>query len=420
MRSPRLASNAVARGAAWTTIGDIIRLGLQAIVFFVLAARLGVEDFGLFAGTVALATIINQFSAWGADQVAVREIARDRSTYRRWLGTSVVVTVLVGSVLTGLVLLLGNVLLGASYRPWMTFWILLSDVVLFRLIFVVIHCYQGLEQLARSAAVKVLWSVGRFLAVLIFVLASGSRSPTVWGAMMAVSNAVVLVVVFTAITRRYGRPLIDRPLSHMQWRDGALFAAGLSARYINLDTDKVLVLRLRGAMTAGEYTAAYRVTALMTVPLHALVFSGLPRMFRHGEAGIRNLTNAARRLAPYLIGYGVFAAVFLVAVAPVVPRIFGEDFANASTIIRWLAFVPLLEGAVLVTSAILVSTNHLRFVSIVQLSTALLNVVLSIGLINAFSWRGAVIGTYVSECLLFAILMSRVVDAHRSSPPTAT
>ena len=118
-----------------------------------------------------------------------------------------------------------------------------------------------------------------------------------------------------------------------------------------------------------------------------------------------------------LIFNGVSAAVTLLA-ASYVTGLLGDSYSEAATVLRWIAFVPLLSAWQLFAGNALSGIGHHKTRLYQTMSSAVLNIVLNIILIPSMSWRGSAIATNVTEVYL-VILHWRTLSrlAARDVPP---
>lgn len=110
----------------------------------------------------------------------------------------------------------------------------------------------------------------------------------------------------------------------------------------------------------------------------------------------------ARRFA--LLGI-VYSVVFIGGVwvaAPLVPKILGEKFEGTVTMMRLLAPLVPLRGISTFPMNGLLGLGRNRLRTQILITSAIFSLVLYFALIPRYSWKGGVIGTLISESVLFA------------------
>ena len=132
-------------------------------------------------------------------------------------------------------------------------------------------------------------------------------------------------------------------------------------------------------------------------------------------AGIEGSTAFARRLLIPATAYGAGAGIAIYLLAPLAPHILGPDFRGAVAALRWLAPIPLLSAFYYLPADALTGANAQGVRTAVQLFGALLNVVLNLFLIPAYSWRGAAWSTLATLAFLAAALWLATVLLRRGA-----
>jgi len=81
--------------------------------------------------------------------------------------------------------------------------------------------------------------------------------------------------------------------------------------------------------------------------------------------------------------------VLLLAAAGLVPVVLGSEYAATAAALRWLAILPVLKALHYFFSDTLTSSGYQGVRTGIQAGVALLNVLLNLWVIPAYSWKGA-------------------------------
>jgi len=398
-----LNTNQDARRTALISSAEVVRLALQASFFLLLAAILGVEGVGQYAGTVALVGVVQPLASWGSTDLLIKHVSRDHSLIGQWLGTSISVTFVISILLSALLVLTAPYILGDAYESRILVPLLISDLITLRVVELGWASFLAVEHIKSSAIMRLSWAAVRIIALLIFAASVASPSPAEWALTQAFAMGALSICLLGIMWYRLARPLFSHPFKNMSFSEGFAFAVGATSETIYGDADKTLLVRMRGEAVAGVYTVAYRLVSIAFVPVAALVMAKLTAMFRAGHGDIRASLAHIREFQFVLILYVALAAVGLVLIGPAIPFILGSEFSEAASVLAWLALMPAIQTTHRVLGAVLMTSGHAKARGVAQAITAVFNVVLSIVLIGYFSWRGAVMATYASELMLAAI-----------------
>ncbi len=393
-------SNQDARKTALISSAEVIRLALQALFFLLLAAILGVEGVGQYAGTVALVSVVQPLASWGSTDLLIKHVSRDHSLIGQWLGTSISVTFIISILLSILLILTAPYILGAAYDWKILIPLLISDLVTLRVVELGWASFLAVEHVKSSAMMRLSWASMRMVALFIFAASTSNPSPAEWALIQALAMGTLSACLLGLMWYRLARPLFIHPFKTMSFSEGFAFAVGATSETIYGDADKMLLVRMRGEAVAGAYTVAYRLVSIAFVPVAAFIMAKLTTMFRAGHGDIRASLAHIHEFRFVLVLYVALAAVGLALMGPAIPAILGDEFAETANVLLWLALMPTVQMTHKVLGAVLMTSGHAKARGVAQAITAVLNVVLSIVFITFFSWHGAVMATYASELML--------------------
>lgn len=314
---------------------------LQPLLILPYAARvLGAQQFGQFAYVMAIgqfaATIVEYGFHWTAQRAAAA--ARHEPQVIATLFADVLITKLMLCIpITIIGIIAAPAMLAIS--PGMFLCGMLSAVggIVFPAWLLI-----GLEQ-ARQAAIAVV--TGRVFAIVAFVVAV--HSPDDVAMAIASQSAVSLVagVVSLPFIRRLGISWLTfgragEVLRQLRLGRSGFFYSLVERMLTTLPT--LFIQHYGGYVAAGHYSVAEKFISGTRPFFRILSDTLLPRIAfnaRHDPAsGIRIVWLS---LSSLVVGLGFSLALLIVAPMIIVP-IFGESFAGAIPIVRWLAVVPLL------------------------------------------------------------------------------
>jgi O-antigen/teichoic acid export membrane protein len=392
---------------------------LQGVYFVILARVLGASQYGSFVATTALVALLAPFGSVGAVGLLVRRGARDATGLAGHFSAAVGITVVASSVLAGLFMVAAPLLspLGVSAR--VVALVVLADLFGARLIDVASAVFQAQERLGRVAVFGLFLHGGRLLGAVGLVVVPWPAGVLSWALIYAcVSVGVALgVLTYTFGALRWTSPAW-RPYLR-EWRDGLMFAAGLSTSTVYADADKVMLGRLDSAAAAGVYAAPYRVLDFAFAPVQALLAAGYARFFRAGAAGMSGAVAFARKLARPALAYCLLASALLFIGADYIPVLLGSSYQDSVEVVRMLAILPVLKVVHYLAGECLTGAGLQGTRTAIQIGVAAANIGLNLWLIPLHSWRGAAAATVVSEAMLALIFCAVVGRRLRASTARA-
>jgi O-antigen/teichoic acid export membrane protein len=398
----------LARNTLWMLGGQGVRIVLQGVYFLLIARSLGVAAYGAFIGAVSLVALVAPFASWGTGFILVKEVARDRSTFPRYWGGALCVVAISGCVLLGSVLLISHSVWGDSVPFRVLLLVGISDVIVVRVIDLTNQAFMAVEVLRKSAELYVVLSVARTIAAVCLSATAHSATASSWALLYLASAIVAALYGLVSISRSLGLPSLSLPFSRHDYSEGFYFAVSQSSQTIYNDIDKTMLVRFGGLEATGIYGAAYRIADVAFVPVAALSSATLARFFRHGRNGVAGTVRFTKKLLPYAAGYGLVAVALLFVGSSVVPELLGKDFARSAIALRWLSPLVFFKSIHYLLANSLSGSGHQSLRASIQVGIVLLNVLLNLWLIPAYSWRGAAWSSLASDGALVVCLLAGV------------
>jgi O-antigen/teichoic acid export membrane protein len=399
----------------------VLGLGSRTVVqfvYFVLVARsLGAEQYGYFAGCVALALILAPYTSLGAGNLLVRAAARRPGDLPGYWYSGIVSILVLGSSLAVLAAVTWGSVVDHPGFTRMAFYILLADLVFTRFVELSAQSFQSAGRLHYTALVQLCLTVMRLLAAVAALTVVDAGSAQEWAGLYLVSTALsaLFAIVLATALLDLGRP--RRQMALLVWRErkaGALFSLSLSAQSVHNDADKAILLQLANPAAAGAYSAAYKLVDAAFIPLRSLFAATYADFFRRGEAGVSASRRFGLRLLPFVGLYGLFAAAALLLARPLVPRLLGSDYTDLSAILAWLCALPLLRGVQYLLGNVLSGADLHAQRTLTQVVVTVINVGLNLLLIPLYGWRGAAFASLFCDGLLALGLAFAAWSATRS------
>jgi O-antigen/teichoic acid export membrane protein len=391
-----LRASSLARNAGWMMVGQSLNLILQAGYFILLARLLGVEEYGIFAGAFAFVAIATPYSSLGSGMLFVRYVSLNSGDFAAYWGNILLTTLGFGSLLTILLYILAPHLLNPASASLILL-VAIGECIFRQLIICISQVYQAFEQLRMTAAITLLISFLRLMAVV--VLASLLHQATAW--QWAVSSLIVTALAAAAasgiVMASYGRPQLDSRIILSRLTEGFGFSLAGSTQSAYNDIDKALLSHYGMNIANGLYTMAYRVVDIATIPITALDTAALPRFFRQSQKGVNSVVSISVRLAKRAALLGIIMSSCLFLAAPLIPRIVGIGFNGSEAALRWLCLIPAFRGIHQLTGSAITGMGFQRYRTAAQFGASALNLLLNLWLIPRYGWLGAAWASLITD-----------------------
>ncbi len=389
----------MAADTVWMICGYALRMALQAGYFLMLANALGASAYGAFVSTVVVLGFVGPFAGLGIGHILVRDAAIQSDDFRAAAGDALG-TVFIGGGLLCLGALPLVAIVAPDEIPLATLALLvLADGLGVPLTEVCAQAFQASRSIRYSAVLQFTPGLFRLTAVVWF---SSLATPALstWLTVYAIAGLLSAALALASVLR-IARPSPFQPRRALvRIRAGWPFSVMVSAQSLHNDIDKTLLARMSTLEAAGTYSAAYRLVDVAFAPVRALMYSAYARFFSTGAQGAMASLQFAAKLARAALLYTLPVTLTIFLCAGLVPTVLGESFRPSVEALRWLALLLPLRALSSVLGDTLLSTGRFFVRMMCSVGVVALNAALNLVLIEAFSWRGALIATVTSEVAL--------------------
>jgi len=408
----------LARNTLTLTGGMGARVLMLAVLFLLVSRTLGVEQYGQFTAALALVSFFYPFAGLGASTLLLRDTACSPLDARRFWGRSLLTTLITSAPLATAALFLGELVLPEATSFRLMLYLVIAELVLTPVTQLGSALYQALEKSAVTAfflAGAALFRLGAFLLLMLLLAAPSAE---VWGLYYLSATLFFTLLVVAFVWRDLGAPLWDMPDFRAVFRDGLAYSVMQASGKMSNDVDKVMLSRMDSLATTGLYSAAYRIVEMLFLPLSALLWNALGRFFRTGEAGAVSALRYGLRLLPLPLFFIVICLVGVYLGARYLPLLLGEGFTGIDAVVFLLA--PLMAVLFIreLLRLVIVGTRSSIPAAVIGLSGALVNIAANLALIPAYSWKGAIMATFISEfamILLLSIVLTSLIVSEKSN-----
>ncbi|MBP1474678.1 lipopolysaccharide biosynthesis protein [Frateuria sp. MAH-13] len=393
---PTLRGNPLATNTAVASAWLAIRASSQALWAVAIARTLGPQGYGSFAGVAGVASALGALSGLGFGLVMLQDATREPNQFGPAWRRAVLMVVVTGTALLLGFIPLARTVTTTSLDLQTMLAIGIPELICFPLTIVCSYAFQTRERFGWAGGMYTLVPIGNILAILVFWFSGLPRTLQTYAPFHATLAVCSMVAGIWTVHSRLRPNKAGLSMSKRDLAEGMGFSLVRVVDLALTSLDKSLVLRYAGAEVAGVYTSAFRLVAVLTLPVTSLSMAALPKLFK------LDVQKSQRRFVEVLflcgLAYGLVAIPIMWLLAHVLPWLLGPAFEDASRAARWMAAVPLAYGLNAIACNVLIASHrrHLRLLS--QAS--------GVGLLCLLSWliipRYQLLGACVTISLAMA------------------
>jgi O-antigen/teichoic acid export membrane protein len=399
----------MARQSGGTLLVRLVGLGCGFIYAVAVARLLGPAGYGIVAVAISTATVVATLALFGADQLAVREVAsysaREAwSAVRRFIIWSAR-TVAIASVTAALVMAAGWLLPGPYGRA-----LLLGSAAVPLLALLLLM--RGLIQGAGSVvAAQIPMDVVRWIVTLLLI---GALFLGTWAVTPSIVILVVVIAMGTSLAvsaMMLGRYLIRLPRAGSEARDqpqwlaqSLPFLAIALFGILGTEIGTLLLGWLSGPREAGLYQPIAKLAPLMLLANEAIEAALAPKIVHSWEENDRQAIQRRVGRSALAAALATTATVAVIVIAsPYILRAFGPEFIKYQWLIVWIGIAQLVNAATGAAPLLLAMTGAMKSRIAAQATTMAVQVGVGVALIPMLGAVGAV-AALVAAILVWSLL----------------
>jgi O-antigen/teichoic acid export membrane protein len=401
----RLKTRGLLRDTTHLSIGQGFRLVIQAAYFVLIARALGPDAYGAFVTVVATAALLGPFSGLGTATLFIKNVRSGKREASICWGNGILLTVLSGTLLSGLGAGL-SALLHLKTVPSVVTIVCVADLVLLKVTELAAFGFAALDQMKQTSIQNVVVSLLRLGGIVILVVTVHPVTLNLWALTYLLTTLLGTLYALMKGGQLWGRPVVDLRALREDAAEGVFFSVAGSATTIYNDIDKIMLSRLADLAATGVYSAAYRVIDVTMTPVRSLAAAAYPHFFRKGLDGMAQTYPYALSLIAKTSIYGAMTSAGLWLLAPILPHILGEQYQAVVPAVRWLALIPLLRCIHSFLADSLSGAGLQRIRTGIQMLVAFINIGLNVVILPRYSWRGAAWTSLGCDGLLVVLFWS--------------
>ncbi len=396
----------VAKNTIYLTFASVIQR-ILAFVFFTLVARsLGVEMTGRYSFALSFALLFSIVADFGLTSVAVREASRAREKISEIFDTVLGIKLFLGLITFGVSYLIINLM---GYPAEARFFVYLATIVII-LDSVHLTLYGALRSLfnLKFEAIGLMTSQIVSLTLAALILAFKLNPAYLFGAMGVASIFNIMLASFV-LRIKYGIALFPRisgsVVAYLSKIAVQFALAGVFAKVYSY-IDMVLISYLKGEAAAGWYSIPVKLTfSFQFIPM-AMVAAVYPAMSYYFSCSYDRLKQTFEKSLFYLAAISLPLSFGTIVLAnKIIIALYGSDYTPSiiplqiMTVSLFFAFLDFPVGAVL-------NACNRQYLQTTCLGvTMIVNVVLNLILIPAYSMIGAAVAAVATYLFLFLVGM---------------
>lgn len=394
--SGRIAKNTVALVSS-DIISKILTLGLSIYV----ARYLGVENFGIYTFAFSFILLFSVFSDIGVNNLVIREVARDKASAGKYLGSLIYLKLMLSFASFFLIVVVINLLDYPSSTK-----LIVYIVGLWMIVQAIVNMPQAIfnafEKMEYNALIVI---VGRVLVVVfgfsILLLGYGLVELAL---VFLATNILTAFLAIAIALKKFVRPNMMPDLVFMRNLLKNALPLGFASIFftIYLKIDSVMLSVMKGDAAVGWYAAAYNLTfhlSLLPTMFAVALFPAMSNLFKRSESTlIATFENSFRYVL--IVMLPVVAGIIVLSDS-IILTIYGTQYEKSISALQILSLALLFASMNSIFLFVLPSIDKQIVSTKITGVGAFSSIILNLILIPKFSFIGASVATVLTGAIMF-------------------
>lgn len=389
------------KNMSWLAISQVITSVLAFIWTILIARYLGVSDYGIFGFAVSLTSMLAVCGDLGISTHIIRSIATDYNISDKYLGNAIPLKVFLYIIYA--IIVYGILLaFGSSKLTIYVSMLLVIETAIKGFCSLFYGVFQAHEKGKYQGVANTI------LAIATFAFISGAcyfdlgLSGITWAYVLA--NVLTIAYTIYGLLKYFIVPKFKFDFSF--WKQlilwGIPFALSGIFYTIYYSIDIVMLTKLIGDYATGIYNATYKLINVLTLFYSiytAVIFPVMSKQYKNQESSL--ILVSFEKSTKYLSLVTIPISVAVLIYAPdIIHFIYGNQYEHAAEVLQiliWTVCFLFINGA---ASNLLNACHKEVSVTKIYCIAAIVNIILNIFMIPAYSYIGASVSTVLSEIVI--------------------
>lgn len=395
--------NKVAENVFWMVGIQIVKSVLSMVIVMLTARFLRPSDFGVINYASSIVAFVAPVMYLGLNEVLTQEVVNHPEQEGELLGTSITL-----SMISALFCMVGVVsfvsIVNRGETETIVICALYSILLLFQAIEMANYWFQA-KLLSKYASMIALFAYIIVSAYKVFLLAS--QKSVYW---FAVSNALdymIIAVGLLAVYKRLGgkKLVFCRQTAKRLWGKSKYYIMANMMVSVCSQTDRIMLKLMIGDEATGYYSAAITCASMASFVFSAIIYSFRPMIFesrQHSEELFEKNLTGLYSIVIYLSL--ALSAVITLFAGLIIRILYGAAFSPAVGMLRVLVWYTTFCYLGTVRNIWILAENKQKYLGIINLSGAALNIVLNYFLILVIGGTGASLASLITQIFMNVIV----------------
>lgn len=386
----------VVKNASWIIVCRVVQSIVALIIGMITARYLGPSNYGLLNYANSVVAFVVPLAQLGLRNVLVEEIVSKPEREGKTLGTALVM-----SVASSLLCIVGCMafvsIANAGERDTLAVCALYSISLIFQMTEMIQYWYQA-KLLSKYTSVVSLVAYAVVSVYKIFLLVTGKN--IYWFAASYTFDFLIISAVLIFLYKKLGNQKLafSFPLAKQLFARSKYYIVSNMMVTVFAQTDKIMIKLMLGNTENGYYSTAVACASMASFVFVAIIDSLRPVIFASKKVDYKKFEDNMSLLYSIILYMGLAQSLVLTFFArPIVNLLYGQAYLGAIPLLQIITWYSAFAYMGSVRNIWMLAEEKQRYLWIINLSGAVINVAGNLILIPCIGAAGAAVASVLTQ-----------------------
>lgn len=386
----------VVKNASWIIVCRVVQSIVALIIGMITARYLGPSNYGLLNYANSVVAFVVPLAQLGLRNVLVEEIVSKPEREGKTLGTALVM-----SVASSLLCIVGCMafvsIANAGERDTLVVCALYSISLIFQMTEMIQYWYQA-KLLSKYTSVVSLVAYAVVSVYKIFLLVTGKN--IYWFAASYTFDFLIISAVLIFLYKKLGNQKLafSFPLAKQLFARSKYYIVSNMMVTVFAQTDKIMIKLMLGNTENGYYSTAVACASMASFVFVAIIDSLRPVIFASKKVDYKKFEDNMSLLYSIILYMGLAQSLVLTFFAcPIVNLLYGQAYLGAIPLLQIITWYSAFAYMGSVRNIWMLAEEKQRYLWIINLSGAVINVAGNLILIPCIGAAGAAVASVLTQ-----------------------
>ena len=386
----------VLKNAIWIIGCKIIKAILTLIVTMITARYLGPSNYGLISYAASLVTVVTPLMKLGLDSTLVYELVNNPKDEGKILGSTLLMC-----FVSGILCLIGIItfvsLVNAGEKDTLIVCSLYGVLLIFQAFEMIQYWFQA-KLLSKYCSISMLLS---YVIITLFQLYLLITSKSVYWFALSYSIDYLLISIFLIFFyKKNGKSKFkfSKKTFSKLLKNSKYYIISSMMVTIFAQTDKVMLKLMINNKAVGYYSAAVTCANMLAFVFAAVIDSIRPTVYEAQKESKMKFENRMIQMYSIIIYFSLFVSLFITIFSPLIIKIlYGNSYTESIPALRLIVWYTTFSYLGTIRNVWIIAVNKQKHLWKINLSGALLNIILNSFLIPLYGIMGAAFASLMTQ-----------------------